>query len=275
MDKNINTDNILTSKQHTFVVCVYKESKYLESCIDSLKKQSLPGNIIITTSTPNDFILNIAKKYNIKVIINKNSSGIAGDWNFGYSQADSSLVTIAHQDDIYESEYLSELLKKVNRVKKPLIYFTNYYEIRGAKKVYSNLLLNIKRIMLFPLKIHLCISSIFLRRLILSFGSPVCCPSVTFVKNNLPDQIFVHQYRSNLDWQAWENISKYKGSFLYNSRCLVGHRIHAESETSNILNDNIRSAEDYEMFCKFWPPLIAKALLKIYKLSQKSNKLKK
>lgn len=43
-------------KNHTFVICAYKESKYLEECIESLEKQIVKSNIIMCTSTPNDYI---------------------------------------------------------------------------------------------------------------------------------------------------------------------------------------------------------------------------
>ena len=57
-------------KNHTFVVCAYKQSEYLEECIQSLKKQNVQSNIIISTSTPNEYITNIAKKYDLPVYIN-------------------------------------------------------------------------------------------------------------------------------------------------------------------------------------------------------------
>ena len=38
-------------KNHTFVICAYKESKYLEECIKSLINQTVKSNIIMTTST--------------------------------------------------------------------------------------------------------------------------------------------------------------------------------------------------------------------------------
>ena len=46
---------------HTFVICAYKESPYLEECIKSLKKQTLKSEIIISTSTPNDLIKKLAE----------------------------------------------------------------------------------------------------------------------------------------------------------------------------------------------------------------------
>lgn len=89
--------------KHTFVICAYKESPYLESCIKSLKAQIVKSNIKIATSTPNDHIYNIAKKYNIEVFVNdkkkpENVSNIGFDWQFAYNTAQTELVTIAHQD---------------------------------------------------------------------------------------------------------------------------------------------------------------------------------
>ena len=50
-------------KDHTFVICAYKESAYLEECILSLKRQSVKSHLIMVTSTENDFIKEMAKKY--------------------------------------------------------------------------------------------------------------------------------------------------------------------------------------------------------------------
>ena len=51
------------------------------------------------------------------------------------------------------------------------------------------------------------------------------------------------------------------------------HRVHADSETSAVLQDNVRTKEDFEMFCKFWPKWIAKKLTAVYAKSEKSNQL--
>ena len=39
--------------KHTFAVCAYKESPYLEACIQSLLDQTVRTDIIVATSTPN------------------------------------------------------------------------------------------------------------------------------------------------------------------------------------------------------------------------------
>ena len=51
------------SKKHTFVVCAYKESQYLEECIQSVLNQNVKSKVIISTGTPNSYIKEIAEKY--------------------------------------------------------------------------------------------------------------------------------------------------------------------------------------------------------------------
>lgn len=260
---------------HTFAICAYKESPYLEECIQSLLNQEINSHIIIITSTPNAYIENMASKYAIPYFINTGEGGITQDWNFAYKCAKSKYVTIAHQDDVYDRDYLQKALKGLGKAKRPLIFFSDYYEIRDGKKVEKNRLLTIKRIMLLPLRLKPLQNVRWIRRRILSLGSPICCPSVTFVKENLPKTVFKNGFRACEDWEAWEMISKYRGQFVYSRDCLMGHRIHEDSETSNIINDNMRSTEEYQMYCKFWPKWVAKILVKFYAKGQKSNQLEK
>jgi hypothetical protein len=51
----------------------------------------------------------------------------------------------------------------------------------------------------------------------------------------------------------------------------MGHRIYAESTTSEVLKDNGRTTEDYIILCKFWPKWIARLIQKAYANSEKSN----
>lgn len=260
-------------KKHIFAICAYKESKYLEECIKSLKNQTVKSDIILATSTPNDFIKGLCKKYDIPMYVNDGEHGITQDWNFAYSKADAEYVTIAHQDDIYGRHYAEKVIGMLDSVKKPIIFFSDYGEIRNGERVKSNKLLNIKRVMLSPLRIKAFWGSIFVRRRILSLGSPICCPAVTFVKKNCPEVVFQHGFRADEDWEAWEMLSKREGAFVYCKRLLVYHRIHEESETSIILGDNARTKEDLIMFEKFWPTPIARVIAKIYGTSEKSNDL--
>lgn len=256
---------------HTFVVLAYKESNYLEECIKSVLNQSVKTNVVIATSTPNKFIEKLAKKYKLKIIINKGEAGIGNDFNFAAHCVNTKLVTVAHQDDIYDYNYAEEVIKNYNKYNKSIILFTDYYEIRNNEKVYTNKNLKIKRILLTLIKIKPLSNLRFIKRSPICLGNAICCPSVTFVSSNVPKIIFKNKLKCNIDWEAWENLSKLKGNFIFINKKIMGHRVHSESTTTEIIKDNRRSSEDLYVFNKFWPKSIAKLLTKFYKNSEKNN----
>lgn len=257
---------------HTFVILAYKESEYLEDCIKSIINQSLKSNVIIATTTDNAFIRNLAKKYKIDVNVGKHTN-IGGDFDFAVNVGKTDLVTVAHQDDVYDYDYAKTIVNEYKKNKDAIILFTDYYEIRDKEKVYKNTNLKIKRILLFPLKFKKISGLKFIKRLVLRFGNSICCPAVTFAKSNCPKEIFKSNYTCNVDWFAWEKLSKMKGRFIFNNKCLMGHRISLESTTTDIINQGIRTKEDYEMLCKFWPKWMARIINKFYKNAEKSNNI--
>ena len=181
---------------------------------------------------------------------------------------------MAHQDDVYEKGYSENIWKAYNKSKNPIILFSDYAELRDGKIVLKNKLLTVKRIMLSPLKLSGLWNSRFVRRRILSFGSAICCPAVTLVKSMVPEGLFEDNMKSNIDWQAWERLSKNKGAFVYVSIPLMEHRIHEESTTSDLLKDSARRAEDLTVFRKFWPRPVALLIEHVYQKGEKSNQLK-
>lgn len=256
---------------HTFVVLAYKESKELENCIQSVLNQSVKTNVVIATSTPNAYIKEMAKKYNLEMIVNQDQKGIGYDFDFASNCVDSTLVTIAHQDDIYDNDYAKKVVEAYQKNKNALIIFTDYYEIKNHKKEKTNRNLRIKRMLLFPLRFRFLSKFQFFKRFVLRFGNAISCPAVTFVKKNVPKEKFQCHLKCDVDWYAWEKLSHLKGSFIYIKDQLMGHRIHEESTTTSIIKENIRTQEDLEMFQKFWPKWIAKRLNHVYKNSEKNN----
>ena len=256
---------------HTFVVCAYGASPYLEACVKSLLNQRLKSQILITTSTPNDEIRSLAEKYDLELRVRKGASSLAADWNFAYSQAETAYVTLAHQDDVYGKSYLQEIRRAVRAARHPLLLFTDYSELRRGRYEPENELLRIKRLLLFPLKFDCFQANIWVRRRVLSLGNPICCPAVTYAKNSLPPVIFTEGFSSNTDWEAWERLSILKGSFVYIPRNCMAHRIHEESTTTKVIGGTGRKDEDDTMFRKFWPDWIAARIEKRYRKSEGLN----
>lgn len=256
---------------HTFVIPAYKESAYLEECLKSLLSQTVKSSIIIATSTPSEFLSSISDKYKIPIKVNQNSKGIASDWNFAYSSAETDYITLAHQDDIYYPDYVERCMKKAEEHNGNLIVFTGYNELHGDRKVSNNMLLVIKRVLLFPYILTDCIESRILKNMLLIFGSPISCPGVTFNKKNLQNFTFDETFSVNMDWNAWLELAGKKGSFVYERKKLFAHRIHMEAETSKAFSDSRRKDEDLRLFKKIWPDIIAILLAKLYSLSYRSK----
>lgn len=259
---------------HTFVVLAYKESNYLEDCIKSVLNQKYKSNVVIATSTPNKFIEKMARKYKLDIIVNDNPKGIGGDFDFAISCGKTELVTVAHQDDIYDYDYSYEISEKYKKNLDSIIIFPDYYEIKNNEKVHSNVNLKIKRILLFPLRFNLLSNKKFWKRRVLSLGCSICCPSVTFVRKKINLPLFDYNFKCDIDWHAWETLSKEKGRFSFVNKHLMGHRVHEESTTTEIIHDHVRTKEDLEMFKRFWPEVIAKIINKFYVKSEKNNNLK-
>lgn len=256
---------------HTFVVLAYEESPFLESCIKSVVNQK--SNVVIATTTPNPFIKSLAKKYSLEIFSTKHTN-LGGDFDFAFSVAKTPLVTIAHQDDIYEKNYAENVIKNYKKHPDSSIIFTDYYELRNQKRINTNKNLKIKRLLLLPFYLKNSFKNRFMKRSSLRFGCTICCPSVTFVKANCPQKIFTSNFKSNVDWDAWEKLSRKKSAFTFIPKKLMGHRISEATETTKIINAGIRTKEDYEILRRFWPNKIAKIIAKFYQNSENSNQLK-
>jgi len=259
---------------HTFAICAYKSSPYLEECIKSLKAQSVQSSIIICTSTPNNHINKLASKYAISVYVDEKSEGIASDWNYCLKICKTKLITIVHQDDIYERDFLKYTLAELNRGGKSIIAFTSYYEIQNRQIATSKNFINlkIKDLMLRPLTLKSLQHSQTARRMILSLADPICCPSVTYVRKNIPVTLFDNSFKVVLDWRAWELLSRRNGRFAYVAKPLVGHRMYSGSTTMRMIKNHTRTQEDLKIYRLFWPEPIAELLGSTYSLSQLCRK---
>lgn len=262
---------LYVSNNHTFVICAYKESPYLEECLLSLTIQTIPTEIIVATSTPNSYIFEIADKFSIPIHVNRGETGIAGDWNFALSCADTPLVTIAHQDDVYSDHYVERMLESLNQASRPLLYFTNYGEIRDSVYIDNSTMNSVKRALLKPLELKSLQGSALVKRGVISLGNSICCPSVTYCVDALSQPIFSSDMRSNLDWETWERLSRLEGEFVYDKRIGMYHRVHEGSETSACIVDDTRTKEDLMMLKKFWPDPIANLINKAYTKAQRYN----
>ncbi len=251
---------------HTFVIPAFGEPQWLERCLVSIRDQTTRSTILVTTSTPNDYVHDIARRHGVPVIVNHVSEGIASDWNFAYRQAASDWVTLAHQDDTYARCYLERCLSAARRVRNPILVFTAAHESFGDGR---GLAVNVRfkrAIAAAAFAGRASIAGGVSKRLLLSLGNPVPCPSVMLNKAFLPDFTFPQGWKSNLDWRAWLDLARRPGAFVYLREPLVQRVLHAEAATTRELA--ARAEEDGRMFVELWPWPVAQALTAFYARSR-------
>ena len=255
--------------EHAFVICAYRENPNLEQTIQSLLAQTVKSGIFISTSTPNDFIKTLAEKYRLKLLVNPESKGSGSDWNFAYRSVDAKYITLAHQDDLYDPTFAEKTLQALRKARSPIIGYTEYYELRGEERVSKSRFLKIKRLMNWT--IGLAPRSRHLRRFVLGFGFPICCPAITYHKEKLGDISFRTDYQNSHDWEAVCRLAKLRGEFVYVPERLMGHRVYAESQTTKSIANGVREREDIEIMRSIWPAPIAAVIMRFYRKSLDNN----
>lgn len=264
------------TKKHSFVVLAHKDSPYLEDCLRSLSSQSIRSRIVVATSTPTARQRNLADQYGVTYVVNDKRKGIATDWDFALAYVDTQWVTLAHQDDIYAPDYAESMLEVVSEHQGALIAFSDYSQISGSGVVSSSLVLAVKKVILrtfFPFRVTL--KGAFLKRLALSFGCPICCPTVMYNKKNIGGLLFDDSFEVNLDWKYWIDLAECDGAFVYLRRKLLQYRAHGDTTTNLAIDSGLRRGEDERCFRLLWPNYIAWIISRIYTLSYKKNSDKK
>lgn len=250
---------------HTFAVCAYKDSPYLETCIRSLKKQTVSSTIIVCTSTPSSYIKGIAEKYGLPYFVREGKSDIQSDWNFAYEQAKSQLVTIAHQDDYYHRDYARMVQECWQKYEDTTVFSTDCVIIKGRWLQRPGMFLWIKKLLRIPLRFRGLANHICLKQAILLWGNPIICPSSTYNKEQLGMPLFASPYKFALDWDTLWKLAKRPGRFVCVEKPLIGYRIHEEATTKAFIDNHQRSKEELSMYQKIWPRPVARGLMVFYR----------
>lgn len=250
---------------HTFVICAYGESPYLEACVRSLEKQTVPSRILCATSTPNSYISEVMARHGIPMMVRQGESDIQEDWNFALAQADSHFVTVAHQDDMYGRRYVEEVRKAFERWPDMTLFTSGSVTVRHNRLERFSLKGLVKKILRLPLRFHCLADREWIKMGALKLGNPIMCPSCAYRKNYLPDPIFHSELRYALDWDCMVDLAKWPGRFICVEKPLLFYRVHGGATTSACIKDHRREQEERSMFERFWPEPVVRFLMHFYK----------
>jgi len=259
--------------RHMFAVPAWGESPYLADCLDSLTAQTLPGPVRVCTSTPSPGLESLCRRKGVDYRVNPLRQGLAADWTFAYQTSETDYVTLAHQDDVYHPDYAAACCRRLEGQAGLQMVFTDYAVLRGGRVMHRPASLLIKRLMLWPFYLKTQWSVSCIRRMVIRFGNPVCCPSVMYHKRRLGDWAFDAGYAFNADWDAWIRMTGLPGAWGYIRRPLMQHRIHGDSETTRLIRSGVRREEEFRCLARLMPPGLARLYLHGYALGAKANRL--
>lgn len=104
-------------------------------------------------------------------------SNIREDWNFAYDRASARFVTIAHQDDLYQKDYVKKLLESYEKYPDMTLFTGGYTVIRGNRPAVFEMVEFIKRFLRIPLRFRSISHLSWVKKSVLMFGNSICCPA--------------------------------------------------------------------------------------------------
>ncbi len=268
-------------KSHAFAVCAYGKSPYLEECVRSLKRQSVPSEVMICTSTPSGWLSRLAEELHVPLYIREGESSLKEDWLFAWRTAGEThrLVTIAHQDDRYHRDYTKHLLAYAGRYPDMTVFASDYVVLRTEERktqdgtrypVHTELTAAdgvrfVKMLMRLLLRIRPLSDRTWLKRSVLRFGNPICCPSCTYHYDRIGEAMFRSDSPFALDWENLYELAGMPGRFVCVEKPLLAYRIHDGATTKQCIEDHRRSKDELRMFEKLWPGWAARLLMHFYR----------
>ncbi len=104
----------------TIIVPIYKAERYIERCVRSIMNQNYKDIeiILVNDGSPDnsaDIINYLANLDSRIIVVNQSNRGVSAARNAGLKQATGEWITFVDSDDWIEPDYVSNLLKTVNR----------------------------------------------------------------------------------------------------------------------------------------------------------------
>lgn len=95
----------------SIIIVTYNSEKYIRRCLESIKKQDFPHEIIVVDNDSKDKTVDIVKKYpEVRLIETHANLGYGVGNNFGTQYATGEYLVFLNPDTIVEDNWLSELI---------------------------------------------------------------------------------------------------------------------------------------------------------------------
>ena len=165
---------------------------------------------------------------------------------------------------MYDEKYVEELLKAYEKDNSASLYFTDYKPIKDEIIGKRDINCKLRKLARMPLVFKSLSKIKFVKVATLAFGNSINCPSVTYNKELIGNNIFTSDLKFALDWDTFLKYARKEGRFYYINKVLIYYRVYNGATTKKFIVNNTRQIEDTIMFNKIWPKFITKIIMKFY-----------
>jgi glycosyltransferase involved in cell wall biosynthesis len=216
-------------------VPIYNGERFLERTLRSLLEQSVPPDEIIClddgSTDRSASIVTGFESSSVRFIRNPQRLGLAGNWNRALELAENfDFLTIAHQDDIYERNYLEKVTGALSTHPSAFIAHTKATVIDETDRVVTLSATRYKD--KFWSGEPLVARSVDEELRLLIRGDYIFCPSVTFRTSTLESiGTFDERFEFVPDWDFWLRGLLEGFSIVGVNERLIRYRSHPQSAT--------------------------------------------
>lgn len=224
-------------------ICIptHNRSELLRECLDSIMAQTHKDiEIVVSSNASTDDTNNIVKDYkDVNFFEHKIALNWYENWNFVKKHAKGDLVALFHDDDIYESTIIEEVVNLFKKRDKLLLVHTASFQFTHGN--FENRLLREQKA--HPLFMD---AEKYLEYCSNNWCS-INCPTV-FVKSDMYKKYDFKPAYLSADYFMWFSVLQNNGEIGYINKPLMNYRQH-DSVKKNI--DNMLAIYQYkEMFLK-------------------------
>jgi glycosyltransferase involved in cell wall biosynthesis len=212
----------------TILVPTYKRANLLEVAIKSALAQTYTNTeILVLDDESPDNTPEVMRKFlaepRITYVRHKKNKGIAENWRFGFEQARGEYLTILHDDDTFEPDYVATLLKPLEEDKSLILAFCDQWCIDEQ----GNRLTNDSDIMSKRFgrdRLHRGPLADFARSALVDLSIPV--GASLFRRSWLKSGFIAPEAKGAIDVWLFYQCVQTGGSAFYEPRRLMNYRTH-------------------------------------------------
>lgn len=241
----------MAKNNFSLLIPTYNGERYIEqSILSGLNQTRSFDEIIISDDNSSDSTVSICEKYSNQVKIYKNPNGPSGfvnGWNNAISKANGEYISILHQDDLLDKDFLLRMEGELEKHKHILHAFSTCYYVNEKGEISASSFTGNEQIKLYK--------SLEYVKAYQSSGNPHIhrCPGV-ITHRSIFDRIQYNPAAGHIaDDDFFYRVGKYT-DILGVLTPLASYRIHNTSETGKLHDIQLtkRLQADYAYQVKQW-----------------------